>query len=110
MPVDFPMTSVAEKALKNIVDDYYRDLGKGLAAELDAVEKGESTGHEAAGDQVVEVGESGDKTLVVTNGPLAESARKRADYRFKALFGNVAYNRMTMKSNLDSRLPVTGQN
>lgn len=44
-------------------------------------------------------------TVVVTNRPEVEAARKRADWRFKALFGSAAYNRMTMNSLLETRLP-----
>lgn len=92
MPVDFKMSPVAEKMLKEIVDDYYREVA---AAVVPSAAGG--PGDEAS---------SGDKTVVVSNGPVAESARQRADYRFRALFGNAAYNRMTMNSALEARLPV----
>lgn len=89
MPVDFKMSPVAEKMLKEIVNDYYRELA--AAAEPEA--------HASDGEET-------ERTLVISNGPLAEAARKRADYRFRALFGNAAYNRMTMNSVLEAQLPV----
>lgn len=99
LPVDFKMSPVAEKALKNIVDDYYRDLAAAMTPELDAANHGGDGG-------VIETGENGEKTVVVTNGKVADDARKRADARFKALFGNAAFNRMTIQSALESRLPA----
>jgi hypothetical protein len=107
LPVDFKMSPVAEKALKNIVDDYYRDLAAALAPELEAATHGQDNGGDGG---LIETGGNGEKTVVVTNGKIAEYARKRADARFKALFGNAAFNRMTMQSALESRLPAEGRN
>jgi hypothetical protein len=107
LPVDFKMTPVAEQALKNIIDDYYQDLAAALAPELEATTNGQDNG--GAGT-LIETGENGEKTMVVTNGKIAENARKRADARFRALFGNAHFNRMTIQSALESRLPVDGGN
>jgi hypothetical protein len=103
LPVDFKMTPVAEMALGNILDDYYRDLAAGLAPELEAATHGQDHGGDGA---LIETGGNGEKTVVVTNGKVAEHARKRADARFRALFGNAAFNRMTIQSALESRLPA----
>ena len=104
MPVEMKLTPVAEKVLKNILDDYYRDLAAGLAPVMEAV----SNGGQVEGSPV-ETGEQGEKTVVVTNGEVAEYARKRADARFRAIFGYAAYNRITMQSALESRLPASGR-
>lgn len=104
MPNDMKLTPVAEKVLKNIVDDYYRDLAAGLAPVMEAV----SDGGQVDGTPV-ETGEQGEKTVVVTNGEVAEYARKRADARFRAIFGYAAYNRITMQSAIESRLPSSGR-
>ena len=104
MPNDMKLTPVAEKVLKNIVDDYYRDLAAGLAPVMEAV----SNGGQVEGTPV-ETGEQGEKTVVVTNGEVAEYARKRADARFRAIFGYAAYNRITMQSAIESRLPASGR-
>lgn len=94
MPVDFKISPIARTALEQIVTDYYQELAAGLAAG-------------AADDVAAKPGEDagGETTVVVTNGPVANAARQRADSRFKALFGHAAYNRMTIHSLLESRLP-----
>lgn len=91
LPVDFKMSPAAEKMLKEIVDDYYREL----AGTVESAPEGDGA-------------RSGDEgpTVLVSNGPNVDAARKRADYRFRALFGNAAYNRMTMNSVLESHLPL----
>ncbi|MCU0779955.1 MAG: hypothetical protein MUF04_02505 [Akkermansiaceae bacterium] len=104
MPIDMKLTPVAEMALKEIVDDYYRDLAVGIAPVLAAVSNGEQVD-----GTPIETGEQGEKTVVVTNGEVAEYARKRADARFRAIFGYAAYNRITMQSALESRLPASGR-
>lgn len=49
---------------------------------------------------------NGETTIIVENGPAAEKARQRADWRFRAIFGKEAFNRMSMQSNLEARLPL----
>jgi hypothetical protein len=101
MPIDFEMSPVAEKVLRTIVEDYYRDLANSVAVDVESVRNGDS--NEGI---VVETTEDGEKTVIVGNGGIAEEARKRADQRFKSLFGNAAYNRLTMHSALERMLPV----
>ena len=61
-----------------------------------------------AGEVIEDTGDG--PTVVVTNRPEVEAARERADWRFKALFGDDAYNRMLMYSLLESRLPESAAN
>jgi hypothetical protein len=74
-------------AMKSIVDKFYTNLAES-AAEGDYVSK------------------DPDGTLVVGKGPGVERAREEADQIYRALFGEEAYNRMTMDSVLESQLPV----
>lgn len=92
MPIDFTISPVAQTALEQIVADYYQEISTSVSET-----PGESTVTKESGE--------GETTLVVANGPAVDAARKRADYRFKALFGNDAYNRMTMSTLLEARLP-----
>lgn len=92
MPIDFTISPVAQTALEQIVTDYYKEISASVS----------ETPAESA---VTEESCEGETTLVVSNGPTVDAARKRADYRFKALFGNDAYNRMTINTLLEARLP-----
>lgn len=74
-------------AMKSIVDKFYTNIAES-AAEGDYVSK------------------DPDGTLVVGKGPGVERAREEADQIYRALFGEEAYNRMTMDSLLESQLPV----
>lgn len=74
-------------AMKSIVDKFYTNLAES-AAEGDYVSK------------------DPDGTLVVGKGPGVERAREEADQIYRALFGEEAYNRMTMNSVLESQLPI----
>lgn len=95
LPVDFVTNEVTKRMLDLIVTDYYRDL----AAEVSQDEE-ETQSKRLTGD-------NGETTILVRNGPAAESARKRADWRFRTIFGKHAYNRLSMHSNLEARLPVS---
>lgn len=97
MPNDLKVTEVSRKALQDIVDDYYRELALGVVSEEEVTDPEMSPSQTGQ----VEVGDNGERTLIVTNGPVAETARKRADQRFRALFGNAAYNRLTMQAQMD---------
>ena len=100
MPHDLKITPIAQQALEQIVADYYRDLAAGL--------KNQPSGDTPEQTQVpLEESETGELTQIITNGPATDAARERADYRFKALFGNAAYNRLTMKAVLELQAPVT---
>lgn len=95
MPIDFETNEVTARMLEIIVSDYYSDL----AARVSQDEEGTQT------TRILE--ENGETTILVENGPVAEAARQRADWRFRTIFGKEAFNRMSMNSNLEARLPVT---
>lgn len=97
MPSDLKLTEVSRKALQDILDDYYRELALGIVPEEEVTDpemKPSQTGR-------IETADNGERTLIVTNGPVADAARKRADQRFRALFGNAAYNRITMHAQME---------
>ena len=132
MPIDFTISPVAEEARQQIVRDYYREVAQavsnsGMAANERGAGNIPADGNElgndgsgqvpdtgvagipsestvSSGGEVIEHGEEG-PTLIVSNRPEVESARQHADERFRALFGNDAYNRMVMQSLIESRLP-----
>lgn len=101
MPHDLKITPIAQQALEQIVVDYYRDLAAGLKSHP----SGDSA--DAIPAPIIAEPGTGELTQIVTNGPATDAARERADYRFKALFGNAAYNRLTMKAVLEAHLSVT---
>lgn len=103
MPLNFKVSPVAQQAINQIVQDYYREIAEGLPTE-------QSGGAHASNDGLIEEPETGELTRIVTNGPTVDEARERADYRFKALFGNDAYNQMTIRTLLEARTPVNPQN
>lgn len=102
MPNDLKLNPIKQKALQNIIDDYYQTVAA-VVSTPENLDAGTSVNGNAE-TSVVE--ENGDETRVITNNPAVESARMRADLRFKALFGDAAYTRMTMNTLLESRLPV----
>lgn len=99
MPHDLKITPIAQQALEQIVIDYYRDLAGGLKSP-------QSGGTPGDPQMPLEESATGELTRIITNGPATDAARLRADYRFKALFGNAAYNRLTMKAVLELQAPV----
>lgn len=103
MPLDFNVSPVAQKAREQIVQDYYQEIASALLTD-------QSGNSHASDNTLIEEPETGELTRVVTNGLTVDAARKRADYRFKVLFGNKAYNRMTMNTLLEARTPVSAQN
>ncbi len=96
MPNDLNLNPIKQKVLQNIIDEYYQTV----AAAVPTSENVEPTG-----TAIVE--ENGEPTRVITNSPAVETARQRADSRFKAIFGKAAYMRMTMNTLQESRLPAT---
>ena len=85
-------------AMRGIVDTFYRNL----ADSADPVGSGSSP--EAS---------STEDTIVIHPGPAVEKARKRANETYRALFGDVAYDQMTMRALMEAQLPtgvVTGGN
>lgn len=103
MPLNFKVSPVAKKAIDQIVKDYYRDV----AASLPPIDPRGNANATTA--DLIEDSETGELTRIVTNGPAVQAARNFADYRFKTLFGNDAYNRMTMNTLLEARMPVNPQ-
>jgi hypothetical protein len=96
MPNDLNLNPIKQKALQDIVDEYYRTVAAtGAAPESDTA-------------TATTVEENGEETRIIPNSPAVDAARNRADLRFKALFGHAAYNRMTMNTLLESRLPQAG--
>ncbi len=93
LPVDFRTNEITARMLDTIVADYYRDLAAGVT--------GEGNDH-----GTTRIEDNAGTTVVVRNGPAAEAARQRADWRFRTIFGKDAFNRMSMQSNLEARLPV----
>lgn len=100
MPLDFKISSVAKKVLDGIVMDYYREISS-----IPQNQNGSDDSTNANAADVVEEPETGELTRIVRNSPAVDEARKRADARFKALFGWQAYNRMTMNTLLEARRP-----
>lgn len=110
MPLHFNVSPVAQKALEQIVEDYYRELASPPTQPQPTDPSGKTNPAVApATPDVIEESENGELTRVITNSPAVDAARKRADYRFKALFGNKAYNEMTMNTLLEARTPVSPQ-
>lgn len=74
-------------AMNSIVDTFYQDLAK-------AAVQGEH------------VGQDPDGTYVIGKGSAVDRARDRANEIYRALFGDDAYNRMSMNAVLESQLPT----
>lgn len=89
-------------AMRGIVDTFYQDLA-------DSAEKVRTdTAPEASG------AESGaEDTIVIHPGPAVDRARERANETYRSLFGDSAFDQMTMKALMEAQLPagpVTGGN
>jgi hypothetical protein len=80
-------------AMQGIIDTFYQDLA--VSVQNDP----------AIGGTEVSSTET-DSTILIQPGPAVESARKRANETYRALFGDEAYGQMTMNALLESRLPV----
>lgn len=93
MPNDLELNPIKQKVLQDIVDEYYRTVADATAS---------AVGNGATVETKIE--DNGEETRIITNSPAVEAARKQADQRFKAIFGDAAYTRMTMNSLLESRL------
>lgn len=74
-------------AMNSIVDTFYQDLAK-------AALEGEHAGQDPDG------------TYIIGKGSAVDRARDRANEIYRALFGEDAYNRMTMSAALEAQLPV----
>lgn len=106
MPLDFKVSPVAKKALDQIVADYYREIASPPSP---INQDGNANPANSTTTDLIEESETGELTRVISNSPAVDQARKRADARFKALFGFEAYNRMTMNTLLEARTPVLPQ-
>lgn len=106
MPLDFKVSPVAKEVLDQIVADYYQEIA--LPPSSDD-QNGNAGPANPSPTDLIEESETGELTRVVGNSPAVDAARKRADARFKALFGSEAYNRMTMNTLLEARSPVFPQ-
>jgi len=130
MPHNWNLNPVKQKALQNIIDGYYQAVAAtataptgGLAANSLAPQEsaiGEipiTPGNSSSSDvdappsdhgstpDLTVIEENGEETRIIQNSPEVEAARKHADIIFKTIFGDAAYNRMTMETLLESRLP-----
>lgn len=92
MPNDLDLNPIKQKVLQDIVDEYYRTVAETTAA----------VGNGATVETKIE--DNGEETRIITNSPAVDAARKLADQRFKAIFGDAAYTRMTMNTLMESRL------
>ena len=81
------------RAIKGVIDTFYQDLAVSVQNDPAIV------GTDAAATET-------DPTILIHPGPAVESARKRANETYRALFGDEAYGQMTMNALLESRLPV----
>lgn len=84
-------------AMQAIVDTFYQDL----AASVRDQPVGASGPTAKTAD---------DNTIVIEPGPAVDRARATANETYRALFGDAAYNRMTMNALLESKLPATTGN
>ncbi len=79
-PIEQPVLD----AMQNIVDTFYQELAASVIG-------GQPTS---------------DNTIVIQDGPLVDQARDHADESYRLLFGDEAYNRMTIDAVIESRLPA----
>jgi hypothetical protein len=91
-------------AMHGIVDTFYQDLAESATK---AAGDTSPQGPGAVTDATVS------DTIVIHPGPAVEQARNKANETYRALFGDAAYDRMTMSALMESQLPagpVTGGN
>ncbi len=81
-------------AMRGIVTTFYQDLA-------DSVRETNADGsHTAPSDE---------DTILIKPGPAVERARERANETYRALFGEEAYNQMTLHAALEAQLPTDGK-
>jgi len=88
-------------AMQAIVDRFYQDL---TASVRDQSAKGNVPSTQAPDATVPEVGN--EDTVVIEPGPAVDKARARANETYRTLFGDDAYNRLTMGTAIEVKLPV----
>ena len=84
---EFPAPVAA--AMQGIVDRFYQDLAAGVRQQ------------NAADASSGQISADGEDTVVVNPGPIVEAARARANETYRTLFGDDAYNRLTMNTALE---------
>jgi hypothetical protein len=98
------MPAPVAAAMHGIVDTFYQELAESVAK--DVAEKKSETSAETT--VAIE-----NDTVLIHPGPAVERARDHANQMYRALFGDAAYNQMTMNAVMESQLPVepvTGEN
>ncbi len=92
-----PPNTVAEpltETMQEIVNTFYRDLN----GHADRVETGRSLG--VTNTQVI-----AEDIIVIHPGPAEQTAREKANQTYRALFGDSAYNQMTMTAVIEVQIP-----
>lgn len=89
----------AMAANEEIVNSFYRELSERLS-EPPPTRNGESSTEPPATDSQA----ADPTTVVVTEGPIIQDARERANQRFRTLYGNEAYNRLIMNAAIEPTL------
>lgn len=85
-------TSAIATASQGIIDSFYQEISPHAR-------------DRTAEEQVTSPQAKNDDTRIVPAGPDADKARRRADETYRAVYGNEAYNRHSINSALEVRLP-----
>jgi hypothetical protein len=80
--------------MQEIVNTFYRDLSN----HADHVEVGNSP-------QVSNAQFTAEDTTMIHPGPAEQTAREKANQTYRALFGDSAYNQMTMTAVMEVQIP-----
>ena len=88
-------------AMQSIVDTFYQDLAA-------SVREGIIAGNPTAGQSAdgVAIAPGSEDTVVIQPGPAVDQARARANETYRTLFGDDAYNRLTMNTALEVKPAV----
>lgn len=84
-----PIPAPVAAAMQGIVDRFYQDLAAGVRQQ------------NAADASSGQISADGEDTVVVNPGPIVDAARARANETYRTLFGDDAYNRLTMNTALE---------
>ncbi|MEI6196243.1 MAG: hypothetical protein WCS42_18140 [Verrucomicrobiota bacterium] len=87
--------------MQGIVDRFYQDLAASASNQSGTANKPPGTSPDPAAPVT-----AADNTVVIEPGPAVDKARARANEMYRALFGDEAYNQLTMNSALEVQLPV----
>lgn len=91
------MPAPVAAAMHGIVDTFYRELAESVAKDV-AEKKSETSAETTVANE--------NDTVLIHPGPAVERARDHANQMYRALFGDAAYNQMTMNAVMESQLPV----